>query len=314
MGLNLAFAGTPEFAVPALDALVAAGHRVGGVWTQPDRPAGRGRRLQPSPVKARALALGLPVHQPESLKTPEARAPLAALAPDAMVVVAYGLILPRAALDLPRHGCFNIHASLLPRWRGAAPIQRAILAGDAETGVCVMRMAQGLDTGPVILRKAVAIGAEETAAELHDRLAALGARAMVDALALVERGEARDEPQDDARATYAKKLEKSEARIDWSGDARAIARAVRAFHPWPVAETPWNGQVLRVWRATALDGAPAATGGAAPGTVIAAGKHGIDVACGAGVLRIAEAQLPGGKVLSAAQLAAARAFAGARFG
>jgi methionyl-tRNA formyltransferase len=308
--LRLAFAGTPAFAVPALEALHAAGHDLVGVWTQPDRPAGRGRQLAASPVKDRALALGLAVHQPESFKDPAAVEALRAAAPDAFVVVAYGLILPRAVLAVPRLGCFNIHASLLPRWRGAAPIQRALLAGDAETGVCIMRMEAGLDTGPVLTRVATPIGAHETAGELHDRLAALGATACVAALADLAAGRAQETVQDHAAATYAHKLDKAEARLDWTRSAAELDRQVRAFDPWPIAETRWQGRTLRVWRAAPC----AAPGRASAGTVVQAGRDGIVVNCGADALAITRAQLPGGKVLDAAQLTAGHDFAGAVFG
>lgn len=291
--MRIVFAGTPEFAVPALDALVDAGHDIAAVYTQPDRPAGRGRRLLASPVKQRALERVIPVEQPESLKSSEAQARLRAYAPEVMVVVAYGLLLPQAVLDIPRHGCLNIHASLLPRWRGAAPIQRAIEAGDTESGVAIMQMERGLDTGAVLLEKRAPIGQSETGGELHDRLATLGAVAIVEALARLDELEPRT--QDDASASYARKLDKHEARIDWNDDARVIERRVRAFNPWPVAFTLLESQPLRIWRAEAIE----ANG--EPGTVIAAGSQGIDVATGAGALRILELQPAGKRVLSAAE-------------
>jgi methionyl-tRNA formyltransferase len=313
--LNLAFAGTPDFAVPALDALRAAGHAIAAVYTQPDRPAGRGRALQPSPVAQRAAALQLPLRQPVKF-TPDAIEGLRELAVDALVVVAYGLILPKDALAAPRLGCFNIHASLLPRWRGAAPIQRAILAGDRETGVTIMRMDAGLDTGPMLLREALPIGAQATAGELHDALSALGAKLIVQALDDLARGAARETPQPADGVTYAKKLSKDEARLDWSRDAEELARAVRAYHPVPVAWTelePGSGseagaERVRIQRAIAEAG-----GGGAPGTVLGADAAGIRVATGRGTLRITELQWPGGRPLSAQQASAGRSLAGRRF-
>jgi methionyl-tRNA formyltransferase len=308
--LRVLYAGTPEFALPALDALVAAGHTPVAVLTQPDRPAGRGLRAEPGPVKRRALALGLPVLQPATLRDEAAQAELAALSPDVLVVVAYGLILPAAVLALPRLGCVNVHASLLPRWRGAAPIQRAILAGDEVTGVSIMRMEEGLDTGPVYATRSTRIGPEETAGELHDRLAALGAEALVDALPGIADGSLRAEPQDAARATYAARIEKTEARIDWLQPAAAIARRVRAFNPWPVADTCYGDARLRIWRASAR---PDGAGGAEPGTVVAAGPDGIDVATGDGILRVVSLQMPGRRVVSAGDFANAHAVLGVRF-
>jgi methionyl-tRNA formyltransferase len=305
--MKLAFAGTPDFAVPALDALRAAGHGVAAVYTQPDRPAGRGRALQPSPVAQRAAALQLPLRQPVKF-TPDAVEGLRELAVDALVVVAYGLILPADALAAPKLGCFNIHASLLPRWRGAAPIQRAILAGDRETGVTIMRMDAGLDTGPMLLREAVPIGADATAGELHDALSALGARLMVQALDDLARGAARETRQPDDGITYAKKISKDEARLDWSRDADELARAVRAYHPVPIAWTELDGERVRIQRAAAQAG-----GGGAPGTIVGADGSGIRVATGRGTLAITELQWPGGRPLSAQQAIAGRSLAGRRF-
>lgn len=299
--LRLVFAGTPEFAVASLDACIESGATLAAVYTQPDRPAGRGRKLLPSPVKQAALAAGIPVEQPDSLKPPEAQARLREYAPDLMVVAAYGLILPRAVLAIPRLTCWNVHASLLPRWRGAAPIQRALLAGDAETGVCLMRMEAGLDTGPVLLRAATPIHADDTGGSLHDRLAALGARVLADGLRRVAAGEILTEtPQAEAGATYAHKLEKAEARLDFAQPAAVLARKVRAFDPWPVAEAELAGERVRVWAAQAVP-SPAGDGGrATPGSILAAGRHGIDIACGEGALRLLRVQRAGGRTISAA--------------
>jgi methionyl-tRNA formyltransferase len=307
--MRIVFAGTPDFAVAALDALVAAGHTVVAVHTQPDRPAGRGRQLQASPVAARAAALGLPLHKPERLTADEI-ATLVQQRADAMVVVAYGLILPAAALAAPRLGCFNIHASLLPRWRGAAPIQRAILAGDAQTGVTIMRMDAGLDTGPMLLQEAVPIGPAMTAGELHDALAPLGARLMVQALAGLAAGTLRETVQPAEGATYARKISKDEARLDWSQPALALERAVRAYHPAPMAWTELDGERVRILRARADSDSTAGP----PGTVVAAAAGGIRVATGRGALLIGELQWPGGRPLSAQQAAAGRSLNARRFG
>ncbi len=310
-------------------------HAVVGVFTQPDRPAGRGQSLQPSIVKQRAAQLGLPVHQPVSFKMPEAAAMLRDLDLDALVVVAYGLILPAAALALPRLGCINIHGSLLPRWRGAAPIQRALLAGDTMTGVTIMRMEEGLDTGPMLLARAVPVGAADSAGTVHDKLAALGAELIVEALDAAADGHAVETPQPAAGITYANKIEKSEALIEWRDDAASILRQVHAFNPWPIAETRWNGTQLRVWDAEVLDdgggqppagapgggqpsaGAPGAgiaeQAHASPGSVVAASSAGVDVACGRGVLRLLRLQLAGRKPLAAAEFIKAQRLAGAIF-
>ncbi|MFZ5607398.1 MAG: methionyl-tRNA formyltransferase [Pseudomonadota bacterium] len=293
--MRIVFAGTPEFAVPCLRAAAARGEVV-AVYTQPDRPAGRGRDLTPSPVKREAVQRGIPVHQPENFRSAEAKATLRALQPDLMVVVAYGLILPQSVLDIPAHGCWNVHASLLPRWRGAAPIQRAIEAGDTRTGVCLMRMEKGLDTGPVLLAQATGIGPQETAGQLHDRLAELGARVLTDGLGLLRAGLLPvPQPQPETGVTYAHKLDKAEARLDWSQPAAQLANKVRAFHPWPVAEAQLAGERVRIHAALALDDARAAT----PGTLLRAGRDGIDIACGQGVLRILTLQREGGRPVSA---------------
>lgn len=291
--MRLIFAGTPEFAAVALKALITAGHDIVLVLTQPDRPAGRGMQLTPSAVKVMALAHGLPLFQPVSLKTATAQETLHDAAADVMVVAAYGLILPQAVLDTPPLGCLNIHASLLPRWRGAAPIQRAILAGDRETGITIMQMDAGLDTGDMLAKHVLAIDARDTAQTLHDKLAALGGTAIVDALQMLD--SLVPETQDNSQATYAAKLSKAEGVIDWAKPAADLARAVRAYNPFPGAQTQWQGNALKLWMAEVVneDGAP--------GTVLAADKTGIVVACGLGAVRITELQRTGGRRLSAEQ-------------
>jgi methionyl-tRNA formyltransferase len=311
MTLRVAFAGTPEFALPALQGLLDGEWSVVGVLTQPDRPAGRGRSLSASPVKRRALTHGVPVAQPAALRSEEDRAALRAWQPDLLVVVAYGLILPPAVLQLPRLGCVNIHASLLPRWRGAAPIQRAILAGDACTGVTLMRMEQGLDTGPMLRSEAAPIGSAMTAGELHDALATLGARLLLDALPGIASGDLAAAAQPTDGVSYAAKLDKAEAVIDWDQPASGIDRQVRAFNPWPVAQTIWQGEPLRIWRARVM--ADSATH-AVPGTVLGIDSGALRIACGSGVLGITELQRPGRKVVNAAAFANATALQGARLG
>ncbi|MCG6941797.1 MAG: methionyl-tRNA formyltransferase [Thiohalocapsa sp.] len=312
---RILYAGTPEFAVPALSALIASArdgaHEVVAVYTQPDRPAGRGRRLTPSPVKQLALDAGLPVRQPPTLKDATAAAELAAWSADLLVVAAYGLILPQAVLDAPKRGCVNIHASLLPRWRGAAPIQRALLAGDAHSGISIMRMEAGLDTGPVYGLSPLAIDATDTGGSLTTRLAALGAEALLAALPGILDGSATPTPQDDAAATYARKLTKDEARIDWLRPAAEIERAVRAFDPWPVAQARLGDEVLRIWAASVAADVSAR---GEPGRVLAAGADGIDIATGDGVLRITELQPPGKRRMSARDFLNARRMDGALLG
>ncbi|MDO5609839.1 MAG: methionyl-tRNA formyltransferase [Pseudomonadota bacterium] len=300
--MRVVFAGTPEFAVPCFHA-VREKVGVTAVLTQPDRPAGRGRGVQMSPVKQAALASNVAVHQPESLNTPEAQDLLRSLNPDLLVVVAYGLILPQAVLDIPVHGGWNVHASLLPRWRGAAPIQRAIEAGDSETGVCLMRMQKGLDTGPVMLSLATPITDTDTGGSLHDRLATLGAQVLADGLGLLRLGLLPSAaPQPEAGVTYAHKLDKAEAKLDWARPAIELERKVRAFNPWPVAEAVLEGERVRIHGAVAID----AVGDATPGTLINTGREGIDVATTAGALRIRVLQREGGKAITAADWLNAR--------
>lgn len=305
----MVFAGTPEFALPALDALADAGYSIRAVYTQPDRPAGRGQALKPSPVKERALTLGIPVEQPLSLKDPETVIKFKSWAPEVLVVVAYGLILPRAILDVPAFGCLNIHGSILPRWRGAAPIQRAVLAGDSESGVAIMRMEAGLDTGPVFLERVIAIGARETAGDLHDRLATLGAEALIEVLGALPG--IQPTPQPTEGVTYAHKIAKAEARIDWAKAAVVLDREIRAFNPWPISETVWDGTQLRIWQA-ALD--PRAAD-AAPGTVVAVDAESFTVATSEGRLVLERVQLAGRKAMPAADfLRAHRLVPGTRLG
>ncbi len=288
--MKLIFMGTPEFSVPALDALIAAGHEILCVYSQPPRPAGRGKKDRPSPVQVRAEALGLPVRHPTSLKGADAQGAFTALGADIAVVVAYGLILPQAVLDAPRLGCLNIHASLLPRWRGAAPIHRAIMAGDAETGVCIMQMEAGLDTGPVLLRRSTKIGAEETTGALHDRLSVIGAQAVVDALSQID--SLTPEDQTDTGVTYAAKIDKTEAQIDWSRPAIEIDRQIRGLSPFPGAWVDWNGARLKLLGSRVEDGA------GAPGVVL---DDQLRVACGDGAIRLTRVQKAGKAAQDAAE-------------
>jgi methionyl-tRNA formyltransferase len=306
--MNIIFAGTPDFSVPALQYLLDSPHDVVAVYTQPDRPSGRGRKTHASPVKQLAQLHDIAVYQPASLKSAEAQQALAALQPDLMVVIAYGLILPAAVLVLPRLGCVNVHASLLPRWRGAAPIQRAILAGDKETGVCLMQMDAGLDTGPVLASTRCAIQADDSASQLHDRLAQQGAQLLSDNLVAIEQSALESRQQDEALACYASKLEKAEARINWIMAADEILRCIQAFNPWPVAETRYGDRQLRIWDARVIAG----EADALPGTVLVADKEGIEVACGKGRLQILKLQLPGGRAVSAGEFINAHAIADMR--
>lgn len=291
--MKIIFAGTPLFALPTLRMSLQSSHEVCAVYTQPDRPSGRGRKLKPGPVKTLALESGMPVCQPDTFKSPQELRKLATFNADLMVVIAYGMILPRLALDIPRLGCVNVHASLLPRWRGAAPIQRALLAGDEKTGVTIMRMVEKLDAGEMLHKEECKITHKQTASELHDYLAELGAKGLAVVLPQIEADNLNAEPQQDALVTYAEKMEKKEAILDWSQDAMSLARKVRGFNAWPVAQTQYRGKVLRIWRAEALD-CPVSE---APGVILTDTNKTFDVATGKGVLRLLEVQLPGGKRL-----------------
>ena len=305
--LSIIFAGTPEFSVPALEALAASRHRVVAVYTQPDRPAGRGQQLSFGAVKQAAVKHGFPVEQPASLRNAEAVERLSSWNADLMVVVAYGLILPQSVLDVPPMGCINIHGSLLPRWRGAAPIHRAILAGDSQTGITIMQMDAGLDTGPMLLERSTVIESIDTSGTLHDRLAHMGAQALLDAIEGVLTGEIQPKSQPAQGATYAAKIRKDEALLDWSKSAVELDRQVRAFNPWPVAQTHWEGQQLRVWEGAPLE----VSTGALPGTVIAADAKGIQVATSQGVLNLTRVQSAGRKAVSAAEFLNANRIGGA---
>ncbi|MBG6249082.1 MULTISPECIES: methionyl-tRNA formyltransferase [Symbiopectobacterium] len=296
--LRIIFAGTPDFAARHLDALLASPHQVVGVFTQPDRPAGRGNKLTPSPVKVLAEQHGVPVLQPKSLRPAENQQLVADLQADIMVVVAYGLILPQAVLDMPRLGCINVHGSLLPRWRGAAPIQRSLWAGDAETGVTIMQMDAGLDTGAMLHKLPCPITPQDTSASLYDRLAELGPQGLLTTLASLAQGTAVAEKQDDSMATYAEKLSKEEAKLDWSLSAEQLERCIRAFNPWPVSYITIDEQPVKVWEAGALD----TNHSAQPGTIISADKQGIQVATARGVLNLLQLQPAGKKPMSVQDL------------
>ncbi len=308
--MRIIFAGTPEFAVPALQSLCDSDHQIVAVYTQPDRPAGRGQQLQMSPVKQLALQHDIPVYQPTSLKDDEEQAALRELRPDLMVVAAYGLLLPQVVLDIPRIGCLNIHASLLPRWRGASPIQQAILHGDAQTGVTLMKMAKELDAGDTIAMAAIDIASRCSAGDLHDQLSILGAELLVNNLDDLPEQWAKALPQDESLVTYAAKLEKKQAEIDWSKSAIQLDREVRAYNPWPVSFTASDGAVLRVWQAKPLLETP----GGLPGFVIKHSKSGVDVCCGEGVLRITELQFSGKRRCSAADALNGRDLGGQQLG
>lgn len=294
--MKVIFAGTPEFAAQALEALIHSSHRVVAVYTQPDRPSGRGLKVKASAVKQLAHDYQLPVYQPKSLKDEHEQAALKVFAADVMVVAAYGLLLPAALLKMMPYGCINIHPSLLPRWRGAAPIQRTIFSGDTITGVTIMQMDQGLDTGPILLQKQYVLEPDETSQSLHDRLSQLGAQALVHTLDCLEQGKIRPQAQDSDLATYAHKISKEEALIDWQQSAVNLECMIRAFNPWPIAHTSWQGENLRIWKAKALN----ENSSDKPRTIIHASKKGIDIATGEGILRLLAVQMPGGKVLDIA--------------
>ena len=307
--MKIIFAGTPDFAVPALQMLLDSEHEVVAVYTQPDRPAGRGRKLQPGPVKSLALSADIPVFQPVNLKEEADIAQLKALNADLMVVVAYGLILSQTILDIPKLGCINIHGSLLPRWRGAAPINRAIMAGDKQTGVTIMRVVKQLDAGDMLHKAVCVIGEQETASELHDRMMVMGAEGLRETLELMQTNQLTPEKQDEALVTYAHKLKKSEAELDWTRSASDLARQVRGLNAWPVAQTKLENKVMRVWQVEVVEGDNIAT----PGMILDDNKH-IDVATGEGVLRLLEIQMPGKKRMQVADFLNAHKVAGLQLG
>lgn len=296
--LRIIFAGTPDFAARHLDALLSSGHNVVGVFTQPDRPAGRGKKLMPGPVKALAEEHGLPVFQPASLRPEENQQLVAGLNADVMVVVAYGLILPKAVLDMPRLGCINVHGSLLPRWRGAAPIQRSLWAGDAETGVTIMKMDVGLDTGDMLYKLSCPITPEDTSATLYDKLAELGPQGLIKTLEQLAEGTAKPEVQDEALVTYAEKLSKDEALLDWALPAAQLERCIRAFNPWPVSWMVIDDQPVKVWKASVIESHVQA----APGTIVEANKQGIQIATAEGILNLESLQPAGKKAMSVQDL------------
>ncbi|ATF90813.1 Methionyl-tRNA formyltransferase [Cedecea neteri] len=296
--LRIIFAGTPDFAARHLDALLSSQHQVVGVFTQPDRPAGRGKKLMPGPVKVLAEERGIPVFQPATLRKAENQQLVSDLNADVMVVVAYGLILPQAVLDMPRLGCVNVHGSLLPRWRGAAPIQRSLWAGDAETGVTIMQMDIGLDTGDMLYKLSCPIEAEDTSGTLYDKLAGLGPKGLLDTLQQLAHGTAKPEVQDEALVTYAEKLSKEEARINWNLSAAQLERCIRAFNPWPMSWLEIDGQPLKVWRASVIS----TQANSVPGTIVAASKQGIQVATADGILNLEELQPAGKKAMKAQDL------------
>lgn len=309
--MRIIFAGTPDFAAETLKALLAAEYEICAVYTQPDRPSGRGRKLTASPVKQLALEHNIPVEQPLNFKDDDVKQILADYHADLMIVVAYGLLLPQAVLDTPALGCINIHASLLPRWRGAAPIQRAILAGDTETGICIMQMEAGLDTGPVLSRRTCPITPEDTAQTLHDRLANLGADTLLALLPNVVELQKHAQNQNNDSAYYAAKLLKTEAEIDWQQSASQIVRQIQAFNPWPVAQTIWHDQVFRIWSASLVD----ENSNELAGEIIAVNKDSIDVATGDGILRLIQIQLPGKRAMAVADFLNANSItAGEHFG
>lgn len=299
--LRIIFAGTPEFASAHLQAILDSQHQVIAVYTQPDRPAGRGQKLMPSPVKSLALEHNIPVFQPKSLRNEDAQQELAALDADLMVVVAYGLILPQAVLDTPKLGCINVHGSILPRWRGAAPIQRAIEAGDTESGVTIMQMDAGLDTGDMLLKAFCPIHPTDTASDLHDRLISVGQPALIQSLDNLAAGHIHPEKQDDNRANYAHKMSKEEAQLDWQKSAQALDRQIRAFNPWPVAITALDDTNIRIWEALALKTVSPETT-EEPGTLVKADKEGLDIVCREGTLRIKRLQLAGSRAMTVQEL------------